>query len=69
MAYMERRGVRRLHSRRGWPHQAIAERIGNSGGKVIGIDVDGEVLEIAEQNITYLTFSSSNSPMWDCPSY
>ncbi|HOS52710.1 MAG TPA: 16S rRNA (cytosine(1402)-N(4))-methyltransferase RsmH, partial [Fervidobacterium sp.] len=31
--------------------QAIAERIGNSGGKVIGIDVDSEVLEIAERNL------------------
>jgi len=31
--------------------QAIAERIGNSGGKVVGIDVDSEVLEIAERNL------------------
>jgi len=31
--------------------RAIAERIGGSGGKVIGIDVDTEVLEIAERNL------------------
>uniref|UniRef100_A0A7C5Y738 Ribosomal RNA small subunit methyltransferase H n=1 Tax=Fervidobacterium nodosum TaxID=2424 RepID=A0A7C5Y738_9BACT len=31
--------------------QAIAERILSSGGRVIGIDVDSEVLQIAERNL------------------
>jgi len=31
--------------------QAIAERILESGGRVIGIDVDSEVLQIAERNL------------------
>lgn len=31
--------------------QAIAERILSSGGRVIGIDVDSEVLKIAERNL------------------
>jgi len=31
--------------------QAIAERIAASGGKVIGLDVDSEVLQIAERNL------------------
>ncbi|ODN29886.1 16S rRNA (cytosine(1402)-N(4))-methyltransferase RsmH [Fervidobacterium thailandense] len=31
--------------------RAIAERIGAYGGRVIGIDVDSEVLEIAERNL------------------
>lgn len=31
--------------------RAIAERIGAYGGRIIGIDVDSEVLEIAEKNL------------------
>ncbi|MCX7653642.1 MAG: 16S rRNA (cytosine(1402)-N(4))-methyltransferase RsmH [Fervidobacterium sp.] len=31
--------------------RAIAERISSSGGRVIGIDVDSEVLQIAERNL------------------